>query len=107
MPVAFLQFADFLPLAFNQIASELGSMYWRTDGGCSMPGRVDGAVWRLPARFGAVSRPDFRRSCAHVPGIDVMMPSSADDACGLLNTALESPRPTLFCTRRPRSMSPS
>src|SRR5262249_307866 len=29
-PVAFIQFADFLPLAFNQIISELGSMYWRT-----------------------------------------------------------------------------
>lgn len=31
-PVAFLQFADFLPLAYNQIASELGTMHWRSDG---------------------------------------------------------------------------
>src|SRR6202041_1137983 len=36
-PVAFIQFADFLPLAFNQIFSELGSMYWRTDGGWQCP----------------------------------------------------------------------
>jgi 2-oxoisovalerate dehydrogenase E1 component len=36
-PVGFLQFADFLPLAFNQIVSELGSMYWRTDGAWQVP----------------------------------------------------------------------
>ena len=36
-PVAFLQFADFLPLAFNQIASELGSMFWRTNGNMQAP----------------------------------------------------------------------
>ncbi len=32
-PVAFIQFADFLPLAFNQIHSELGSLFWRSAGG--------------------------------------------------------------------------
>ena len=31
-PVAFVQFADFLPLANNQIVSELATMYWRTAG---------------------------------------------------------------------------
>ena len=36
-PVAFLQFADFLPLAYNQIVSELGSMHWRTDGRWTAP----------------------------------------------------------------------
>src|SRR5262249_24619351 len=36
-PVAFLQFADFLPLAFNQIAAELGSLYWRTAGTWEAP----------------------------------------------------------------------
>ena len=36
-PVAFLQFADFLPLAFNQLASELGSIAWRTNGGWRAP----------------------------------------------------------------------
>jgi 2-oxoisovalerate dehydrogenase E1 component len=32
----------------------------------------------------------------HVPGIDVFMPSTAADAAGLLNSALDSGRPTLF-----------
>jgi 2-oxoisovalerate dehydrogenase E1 component len=33
---------------------------------------------------------------AHIPGIDVVMPSSAGDAAGLLNAAFSSGRPTVF-----------
>ena len=33
---------------------------------------------------------------AHMPGIDVFMPSTAGDAAGLLNAAFESGRPTIF-----------
>src|SRR5260221_7455409 len=36
-PVALIQFADFLPLAFNQILCELGTIYWRTAGGWDCP----------------------------------------------------------------------
>jgi len=36
-PVAFIQFADFLPLAYNQLANELGSLYWRNDGQFQAP----------------------------------------------------------------------
>src|SRR5690606_21951108 len=32
----------------------------------------------------------------HTPGVDVVMPSSAADAAGLLNAAFDSPRPTVF-----------
>ena len=33
---------------------------------------------------------------AHVPGLDVFMPSTAADAAGMLNAAFRSGRPTLF-----------
>ena len=33
---------------------------------------------------------------AHIPGLDVFMPSTATDAAGMLNAAFESERPTLF-----------
>lgn len=32
---------------------------------------------------------------AHVPGVDVLMPSRADDAAGLLNAAFASSRSTV------------
>jgi len=46
-PVCFLQFADFLPIAFNQIVSELGSIHWRTDGQWTGTWTVPRAVLRI------------------------------------------------------------
>ncbi len=95
-PVAFLQFADFLPLAFNQIISELGSMYWRTNGGWDCPVVVMITCGGYRPGLGPFHAQTFESISTHVPGVDVMMPSTASDAAGLLNTAFESGRPTLF-----------
>jgi len=95
-PVAFLQFADFLPLAFNQIVSELGSMYWRTNGAWQAPVILMISCGGYKAGLGPFHAQTFESVLAHVPGIDVVMPSSAGDAAGLLNAAFQSPRPTVF-----------
>jgi len=96
LPVAFLQFADFLPLAFNQIISELGSMYWRTDGAWQSPVILMVSCGGYKAGLGPFHAQTLESVLAHVPGIDVVMPSSAGDAAGLLNAAFESGRPTVF-----------
>ena len=36
-PVGFIQFADFLPNGIGQVMSELGSIYWRTNGQFECP----------------------------------------------------------------------
>lgn len=95
-PVAFLQFADFLPIAYNQIFSELGSMYWRTDGGWTVPVIVMVTAGGYRPGLGPFHASTLEALVAHTPGIDVFMPSSADDAAGLLNAAFESERPTIF-----------
>lgn len=95
-PVAFLQFADFLPLAFNQIISELGSMYWRTNGAWQTPVILMVSCGGYKAGLGPFHAQTLESVLAHVPGIDVVMPSSAGDAAGLLNAAFESGRPTVF-----------
>lgn len=95
-PVAFLQFADFLPLAFNQIISELGSMYWRTDGAWQCPVIIMAACGGYRPGLGPFHAQCLESIVVHTPGIDVMMPSTAGDAAGLLNAAFESGRPTFF-----------
>ena len=95
-PVAFLQFADFFPLAFNQIVSELGSMHWRTDGRYEAPVIVMVACGGYRPGLGPFHAQTFESVAAHTPGIDVVMPSTAGDAAGLLNTAFASGRPTIF-----------
>jgi 2-oxoisovalerate dehydrogenase E1 component len=95
-PVAFLQFADFLPLAFNQIISELGSMHWRTDGRWRAPVILMVSCGGYKAGLGPFHAQTLESVMAHTPGIDVVMPSSAGDAAGLLNAAFASGRPTVF-----------
>ncbi len=95
-PVAFLQFADFLPIAYNQIFSELGSMYWRTNGSWRVPLIVMITCGAYRPGLGPFHANTFEGVAAHTPGIDVMMPAYAGDAAGLLNAAFESERPTLF-----------
>lgn len=95
-PVAFIQFADFLPLGFNQIISELGSMHWRTDGAWQAPVILMVSCGGYKAGLGPFHAQTLESMLAHVPGIDVVMPSSAGDAAGLLNAAFQSKRPTVF-----------
>ncbi|MFW6363988.1 MAG: beta-ketoacyl-ACP synthase 3 [Spirochaeta sp.] len=96
LPVAFLQFADFLPIAYNQIVSELGSMYWRTDGGWQCPVIVMITCGGYRPGLGPFHASSFEALAMHTPGVDVCMPSTAGDAAGMLNAAFKSGRPTLF-----------
>lgn len=95
-PVAFLQFADFLPIAYNQIFAEMGSMYWRTDGDWQVPMILMITCGAYRPGLGPFHASSLEAIAAHTPGIDVFMPSGAADAAGLLNAAFLSQRPTLF-----------
>ncbi|MGF1451402.1 MAG: beta-ketoacyl-ACP synthase 3 [Opitutales bacterium] len=95
-PVAFLQFADFFPVAYNQIHSELATIYWRSAGEWECPVVVMVACGGYRAGTGPFHTQTFESVAAHSPGIDVMMPSTAPEAAALLNIALKSQRPTLF-----------
>ena len=95
-PVACIQFADFVPLAFNQLASELGSLYWRSNGGWPVPVIVMMPCGGYRPGLGPFHAQTFESVLTHIPGLDVVMPSSAGDAAGLLNAAFEGGRPTVF-----------
>jgi 2-oxoisovalerate dehydrogenase E1 component len=95
-PVAFIQFADFLPLAFNQIATELGSLWWRSAGGWTAPVIIMAPCGGYRPGLGPFHAQTFESTFAHVPGLDVVMPATAADAAGLLNAAFAGGRPTLF-----------
>ncbi|TVQ98301.1 MAG: transketolase, partial [Spirochaetaceae bacterium] len=81
---------------YNQIFAELGSMYWRTDGGWQTPVIVMITCGGYKPGLGPFHASSLEALAAHTPGVDVFMPSTAGDAAGLLNAAFESGRPTLF-----------
>lgn len=95
-PVFEIQFIDFIYPGFNQLVSNLANMRWRTNGewkvpavfyapyGAYLPG---GALWHSQANEAVF---------AHFPGINVVIPSTPEDAAGLLWTAMHTEDITLF-----------
>ncbi len=95
-PVALLQFADFLPLAFNQVAAELATMDWRTGGAWKCPVIIMAICGGYKAGLGPFHAQTMEGFATHIPGLDVVMPGNAADAAGLLEAAFQGDRPTLF-----------
>jgi 2-oxoisovalerate dehydrogenase E1 component beta subunit len=95
LPVAEIEFADFIHPAFDQMVSEVARMRYRTNGDFGLPmvvrapygGGVHGALYHsqsIEAFYG------------HIPGLKVVVPSTPYDATGMLRTAIDDPDPVLF-----------
>jgi 2-oxoisovalerate dehydrogenase E1 component beta subunit len=94
-PVAEVQFADFIPPAFDQIVSEAAKMHYRSNGDWSCP-----IVVRAP--YGAVPGGALYHSQSveawfcNTPGLKVVAPTYPADAKGLLKSAIRDPNPVIF-----------
>jgi len=95
-PIGFIQFADFLPTGIGQLMNELGSVYWRTNGQFECPVILMITCGAYRPGLGPFHSQTLESTLAHIPGVDVMMPSSASDAAAMLNAAFKSNRPTVF-----------
>ncbi|HVC02014.1 MAG TPA: alpha-ketoacid dehydrogenase subunit beta [Steroidobacteraceae bacterium] len=94
-PVAEIQFADYIYPGFDQIASELARLRYRSAGDFFAPVTI-----RTPCGGGIHGGQTHSQSpegiFTHVCGIKVVMPSNPHDAKGLLITAIEDDDPVVF-----------
>ena len=95
IPVAEIQFADFIHSAFDQIVSEAARMRYRSNGDWTCP-----IVVRAPfgggVHGGLYHSQSVEAFYAHVPGLKVVIPSTPADAKGLLKSAIRDPDPVMF-----------
>lgn len=95
-PVFEVQFIDFIYPGWNQLVTNLATLRWRTYGqwtcpvviyapyGAYLPG---GSLWHSQANEAAL---------AHYPGLSVVIPSTPEDAAGLMWTAMHAEDPVIF-----------
>src|ERR1700712_2017005 len=92
-PVCEMQFAAFISCGFDQLVNVAGKMHYRQ--GLAAPITV-----RLPSGGGFSGGPFHSQNpdawFMHSPGIKVVAPATAEDAKGLLISAIRDPNPVAF-----------
>ncbi|MBV9119581.1 MAG: alpha-ketoacid dehydrogenase subunit beta [Chloroflexi bacterium] len=94
-PVPEIQFSDYIHPAMNQLINEAAKMRYLTEGAFNCPITV-----RAPFGGGVHGGP-FHSQCVealffHIPGLKICTPATAEDAKGLLLSAIRDPDPVLF-----------
>ncbi|MGD9568342.1 MAG: alpha-ketoacid dehydrogenase subunit beta [Sedimentibacter sp.] len=94
-PIAELMFVDFLTVGMDQLVNQAAKMRYMFGGKLALP-----MVVRLPAGGGIGAAAQHSQSLeawvAHVPGLKVVYPSNAQDAYGLMLTAIDDDNPVIF-----------
>ncbi|MGH2404247.1 MAG: alpha-ketoacid dehydrogenase subunit beta [Vicinamibacterales bacterium] len=97
IPIAEIQFSDFIYPAFNQIVSEAARMRYRSNGGFSCPITIRAPYGGgVEVHGGLYHSQSIEAYFAHVPGLKVVTPYTPYDAKGLLKSAIRDPDPVLF-----------
>src|ERR671937_650659 len=95
LPVAEIQFADFIHPAFDQIVSEAARIRYRSNGDWDCP-VVIRAPWGGGVHGALYHSQSIEAFYGHVPGLKVVVPSTPYDVKGMLLAAIADPDPVLF-----------
>jgi len=94
-PVVEIMFVDFVTLALDQLVNQAAKAHFMSGGQLTVPLvlRTQGGAGQ---RGAAQHSQSLEAWLTHVPGLKVVMPSTAADAAGLLASAIADPNPVVF-----------
>jgi acetoin:2,6-dichlorophenolindophenol oxidoreductase subunit beta len=94
-PVVEVMFVDFVTLALDQLVNQAAKAHFMSGGQLEVPLvlRTQGGAGQ---RGGAQHSQSLEAWLTHVPGLKVVMPSTAADVAGLLASAIADPNPVVF-----------
>jgi 2-oxoisovalerate dehydrogenase E1 component len=94
-PVVEIQFGDYIWTAMMQIRNELSTIRWRSNNNWACP-----VIIRVPVggyiHGGLCHSQNIEAFFSHIPGLKILYPCQADDAKGLLKSAIRGNDPVLF-----------
>lgn len=94
-PIAELMFMDFITVGMDQLVNQAAKMRYMFGGKINMP-----MVLRVPEGAGIGAAAQHSQSLeawvTHIPGLKVVYPSNAQDAYGLLLTAIDDQNPVVY-----------
>jgi acetoin:2,6-dichlorophenolindophenol oxidoreductase subunit beta len=93
-PVAELMFSDFFAVCWDMIANQIAKTRYMTDGQVALPLVIRTANGG-GVRFGAQHSQSVESWAMQIPGLKVVVPSSATDMIGLFAAAVRDPDPVI------------
>jgi pyruvate/2-oxoglutarate/acetoin dehydrogenase E1 component len=94
-PIVEIMFADFIALAMDQIANQAAKIRYMSGGQVKVPLTIRAAMGG--GRSSASQHSQSPHAwVAHVPGLKVVLPSTAAELKGLLKTAIRDDNPVVF-----------
>jgi len=94
-PIVEIMFGDFLMLALDQIANQAAKIHYMSGGQAKVPLTIRTALGGGRSSAAQHSQ-SLQALVCHIPGLKVVVPSSAAEAKGLLKTAIRDNNPVVF-----------
>lgn len=98
-PIVEIMYSDFLVIAGDQIMNQIAKIRYMSGGQTKVPLTICTTIG-LGRSTAAQHSQSLHALVSHIPGLKIVMPSTAEEAKGLLKTAIREDNPVVFFEHR-------